>query len=147
MQTARISKQPFQCRRRSTPSRPLNTRRPGHRRRISPPRGPEQQQAVDYLCDAVSENVLHAADPQTQFHLSADACAKGLGAFLFQFPRGTAPGTEAMPGNRNEILPVLFMSWKLSDSEKRYSMPEKEVLAVVKGLQEVRSMIDGSAYP
>lgn len=39
----------------------------------------------------------------------------------------------------------MFLSFRLSDAETRYSNPKRECLAVVKCLAEVRSMIIG--YP
>ena len=41
----------------------------------------------------------------------------------------------------------MFLSFRLSDAETRYSNPERECLAVVKCLAEVRWMVMGSKFP
>ena len=42
---------------------------------------------------------------------------------------------------------IQFMSFRLSDAERKYTNPEREALAVVKGLAETRWMIVVSLYP
>ena len=43
-------------------------------------------------------------------------------------------------------VPVMYLSFALSDPETYYTMIEKEVLAVLRGLKEIRWLILGSPY-
>lgn len=52
----------------------------------------------------------------------------------------------AGPEYRDAERIVMFLSFRLSDAETRYSNPERECLAVVKCLAEVRWMIIGSKF-
>lgn len=57
------------------------------------------------------------------------------------------PGTVCDDRNWSNVRINMWMSFKLADNEKRYSMPEKEMLAVVRALQECRWLILHSPHP
>lgn len=102
------------------------------------------QRSFDAVKEAIANNACAGTDYDLQFHLATDASATGIGGILFQL-HGTEPGTIAGPEHRNAERIVTFLSFRPSDAETRYSNPERECLAVVKCLAEVRSMIMG--YP
>lgn len=80
-----------------------------------------------------------------QYHLSTDTSNKGLGRVLFQIPT-RAPGTKASAKTRKEEEPVIYLSFALTDTESRYSTTEKEVLAVIRCLEEARWLVLGAKY-
>jgi hypothetical protein len=57
------------------------------------------------------------------------------------------PGTVAVPSVRSNMRIVKFISKRLADAETRYTTMEREALAVVRCLDEVRWLISGTEYP
>ena len=108
--------------------------------------GKPQLDAFNKVKEAISTNAMAGADPESQFHLVADASVSGLGGCLFQL-HGTKPGTEATPKFLPNERIVLFMSYRLLDAETRYSNFERECYAIVRCLAEVRWLVIGSKYP
>ena len=70
--------------------------------------------------------VLSYYDPLKELALENDACEYGLGAALIQ-----------------EEQPVAYASYSLSDTEKTYAKIEKEMLAVVYGLEKFHHYTHG----
>ena len=70
--------------------------------------------------------VLSYYDPLKELTLENDGCEYGLGAALIQ-----------------EEQPVAYASRSLSDTEKRYAQIEKELLAVVYGLERFHHYTHG----
>ncbi len=60
------------------------------------------------------------------FEIYTDASSKQLGAVITQDNR-----------------PIAFFSWKLSDTQRKYSITKIELLAIVKTLKEFRGMLWG----
>ena len=89
---------------------------------------------------------MAGADPDTQYHLATDASLNALGGCLFQI-RDVPPGTEATPTIALNERIIMFLSYRLNDAETRYSSSERECLAIVKYLAEVRWLVIGSKYP
>ena len=83
-----------------------------------------------------------------QFHLAVDASKLGIGGVLFQL-EGLAPRTEAGNSSVHRLSEriIMFLSFRLSDAETHYSNSEREVLAVIRCLAEVRWMVMASEYP
>lgn len=108
--------------------------------------GPEHAEAFSFMCEAVQATVATAPDRRLQFHLACDASDVGTGGVLFQL-QSTPPGTEVS----NELMPKMvilsFISDKLSDAETRYTIGEREALAVIRGLKEARPWIIESPMP
>ena len=96
--------------------------------------GLKEQLAFKKAKRAVSENVLAAGDLNFQYHLSTDASGQGLGGALFQEVD-------------DQTQWVMFLSYKLLPAETRYHNTEREALAVVKCLEEIRWLVMGSAFP
>lgn len=75
-----------------------------------------------------------------QYHLATDASKWCLGSVLFQLVEAPL-GTEATHSYKENIRITLFMSFRLEDAETRYDTTEREALAVVRCLAEVRWLV------
>jgi hypothetical protein len=80
---------------------------------------------------------MTAAIHELQYHLAADASKRATGACLFQLP-GEPLDTVMTPQLKDKFKIVMFMSFRLSDAEIRYSNTERECLAIVNALTETR---------
>ena len=81
----------------------------------------------------ISAPVLQVADPSKPFILQTDASDLGLGAVLSQLQSG-------------EEHPVAFASRQLTPAEKKYSVVEKECLAIVWALKHFRMYLFGVQF-
>ena len=81
----------------------------------------------------VSPPVLKYPDFDRSFILTTDASGEGLGALLSQ-------------GESGKDLPVAFPSRTLNQAEKNYSTTEKEILAIVWGMQYFRPYLYGKHF-
>ena len=89
---------------------------------------------------------MGGADPAVQYHLATDASKWCLGGVLFQLV--DAPyGTEATHSYKENIRIIMFISFWLENAKTRYDTIEREALAVVRCLAEVRWLVTGSEYP
>jgi hypothetical protein len=95
---------------------------------------------------AISDNAMASVDPRVQYHLAVDASKRATGGVLFQL-HGVPAGEQAGPEHREHERIVMFMSFKLSDAESRYCNSEREALAVVRNLAEIRWLITASPHP
>lgn len=105
-----------------------------------------QHDAFRRIKIAISRTELVGADPQSQFHLATDASVTGLGGVLFQIP-GLPMGTRASRSTGKYERVVMYLSFSLTDTESRYHTTEREVLAVLRCLEEVRWLIKGVNTP
>ena len=78
-----------------------------------------------------AQPVLKAPDFEQEFLVQTDASENGLGIVLSQV------------GADGEEHPVLFLSKKLNETEKRYGTTEKECLALVWGIKKLHCYLDG----
>jgi len=62
---------------------------------------------------------------------------RALDEILFQF-KDTSAGTEAVDKYKSDVRIIIFLSFRLEDVEIRYTITEREFLAVIKSLAEVR---------
>jgi len=108
--------------------------------------GPEQDASFQYIKDCITSNAMAGTDATKQYHLSCDASKTGIGGVLFQL-KEAPPGTSATGTIKDQIAINMFMSFKLSDVETRYTTTEREALAVVRCLAEVRWLVVGSPSP
>lgn len=109
--------------------------------------GDEQAEALDKICDAVQNNATHGASSQAQFHIATDASDYATGAVLMQLPDHCKSGTPITDANFGEAMVIMWMSFRLSDQERRYSVPEKETLAIVRALTECQWLTSASPDP
>jgi len=88
---------------------------------------------------------MAAPDPNAQYHLPVDASKKGLGGVLFQLGE-VEPGTEATNTGKERTMEriIMFISFRLAEVESRHSNSERQALAVILYLAEVRWMRIGS---
>ena len=77
--------------------------------------------------------VLRNPDFECQFILQTDACNRGYGAVLLQ-------------SDGKIRHPVIFISKKLLPREQRYSIVEKECLAIVRSCQSLREYLLGREF-
>jgi hypothetical protein len=78
-------------------------------------------------------HVLRVVDPSKAYILQTDASDLGLGAVLSQIQDG-------------EEHPIAFASRKLSPAEKKYSVVEKECLAIVWALKNFHQYLFGVQF-
>lgn len=99
--------------------------------------GPRQEASFQAIKNAITNNAVAGADPNLQFHLTVDASQTGIGGILFQM-KGVKPGTEAATKFAENERIVMFLSYRLTDAETRYGNSERECLAVVRCLTEIK---------
>ena len=97
--------------------------------------GVEQQRSFDALKTELSNApVLCAFDLRCKHRVSADASQYAIGAVLLQF------------NCRGEWQPVEYASRKLTETERRYSMVEKEALAITWACEKFDFYIVGREF-
>ena len=95
---------------------------------------PACQQAFEALKDSLtSGRVLRLPDLEKEFALRTDASDRGLGAVLLQEHGGVQH-------------PVAYASRKLNGAEQRYSVSEKECLAIVFGVGKFQRYLYGRSF-
>jgi hypothetical protein len=83
------------------------------------------QQAFDHVNATIAKDVVLAyLDYSKVFEIYTDASSKQLGAVITQDNR-----------------PITFFSWKLSHTQRKYSIAKIEILAIVKTLKEFKGML------
>ena len=96
---------------------------------------PACQKAFEQLRDALTTSpVLAVADPNKSYVLHTDASDHAMGAILQQ---------EDADGNRH---PVAYASKTFTDTQKRYSVTEREALAIVWALEHFNTYCEGHKY-
>ena len=126
------------------------------KRKVSKPRkveGPfiwtaEHECAFQAIKQAIATNAMASPNPDLQYHLAVDASKRGIGGVLFQLENIKAY-TEATNSEIHKAAErlIMFLSFRLEDPETRYSNSEREALAVVRCLAEVKWMVMASLYP
>ena len=108
----------------------------------------ERDVAFQAMKQAIANNAMALPDPEAQYHLAVDASKRGIGGIVFQL-EGIEAGTEAgnSASHRTAERIVMFMSFRLSDVETRYSNSEREALAVIRCLAEIGWIVIASKHP
>ena len=108
----------------------------------------EKEVAFQAIKQAIGNNAMALPDPHSQYHLPVDASKLDIGGVLFQL-EVIPPGTEAGSSSTHHLSERIIMSFsfRLSDTETRYSNSEREALAVIRCLAEVGWMVMASKYP
>ena len=89
--------------------------------------GPEQQKAFEEIKAVISKETLLAfPDFNKTFHVYTDASDYQLGAVIMQ-----------------EGKPLAFYSRKMTDTQKKYTTGEQELLSIVETLKEFRNILLG----
>ncbi len=87
------------------------------------------QRAFDHVKATIAKDVLLAYPNYSKvFEIYTDAFSKQLGAVITQDNR-----------------PIAFFSWKLSNTQRKYSIIKIEQLAIVKTLKEFKGMLWGQS--
>jgi hypothetical protein len=89
---------------------------------------------------------MAGADQDLQFHLATNASDTAAGGCLFQV-YGVLTGTTLTPKHRANEKIIMLMSFRFNDAETRYHTTEREALAVVRCLAEVRWLVIGNKFP
>ena len=98
--------------------------------------GTAEAAAFQALKDSVtSEPVLVLPDPARPYRLEADSSDFATGAVLSQ------------PGPDGKWHPVAFYSKSLNDVQRNYEIHDKEMLAIVRALEEWRHFLEGAQHP
>jgi len=98
--------------------------------------GPEQQEAFNKLKELLtSAPVLSLPDPNKQFVLETDASHFALGCVLSQYD------------DEHHLHPVYYYSRSFTKPERNYSISDKELLAIIAGLEEWRHLLIGTKEP
>ncbi|KAF5315388.1 hypothetical protein D9619_007461 [Psilocybe cf. subviscida] len=96
---------------------------------------PRQQQAFDDLKKSVTSSpVLVFPDDNKPYKLEADSSDYATGAVLSQ------------EGSDGKWHPVAFMSKSLSEVERNYDIHDKEMLAIIRALDEWRHYLEGTQH-
>lgn len=106
----------------------------------------QHEESFVLVKQAVEKNVIWGGDPELQYHLATDASAHALGGVLFQLVE-LPVGTMAQPKYRSNERIIMFISKSFAPAETRYHTTEREALAVVRCLEEVRWLVVGSPHP
>uniref|UniRef100_A0A8C5M421 Gypsy retrotransposon integrase-like protein 1 n=1 Tax=Leptobrachium leishanense TaxID=445787 RepID=A0A8C5M421_9ANUR len=83
-----------------------------------------------------SAPILEQPDPNHPYFLEVDASENATGAILSQ--------RNLTSGN---LHPIAFYSKRLNPAETRYDVGDKELLAIKRGFDEWRHLLEGSLYP
>lgn len=98
--------------------------------------GPEQEDAFQWLKDAfTSAPILKIPDDENPFRLETDASDFATGAVLSQL----YPKTKLWH-------PVAFFSKSLNEHERNYDIYDKELLAIVRAMDEYRQHLEGHPH-
>ena len=92
------------------------------------------EEAYHQLKQALSTSpILHLADFNKTFHLRTDASDVGIAGCLFQ-------------STDDKLFPVEFVSKKLNKAEQKYSVTERECLALVWAVQKLQPYLYGTQF-
>ncbi|XP_055951586.1 uncharacterized protein LOC129987653 [Argiope bruennichi] len=96
---------------------------------------PECEQAFQELKMSLTKKpVLHAPDYTKKFIVQTDASDVGMGVVMSQLD---SEGKEH---------PILYLSKKFSDAEKKYSTTEKECASIVYAIKKLKFYLDGQHF-
>src|SRR6202789_131368 len=96
----------------------------------------EEQSAFDSLKGAVtSAPILASPDSSRSFRIEADSSDFATGAVLFQ---------QSLVDNKWH--PVSFLSKSLSSVERNYEIHDKEMLAIIRAMEEWRHFLEGAEH-
>jgi len=107
--------------------------------------GPKQEASFQAIKQAIIKNVVYGGDETTQYHLMTDASMHAIGGVLVQLPNSPA-GTNISTVTKTDMKVIMFISKRLLPAETRYSTTEREALAILRCLEEVRWLIIGSPF-
>ena len=98
------------------------------------------------LKSAIRNNVMVRGDPTRQYYLSITTATHGFGAVFFQLGEEIEKELKHSPPKGKERV-IQFISQAFIDTETRYGMLEREYLAILRSLKDVRYQVLQSPYP
>ncbi|RKK08231.1 hypothetical protein BFJ65_g16891 [Fusarium oxysporum f. sp. cepae] len=101
--------------------------------------------ALESICDSIQDNVNSGADSIKQFHLATDASENGTRGVLQLDDTPAGEGSTAKDFKNAGV--IMWISGRFNDADLQYMMPEREMLAVVRGSQESHWMIKHASHP
>ncbi|RKK73008.1 hypothetical protein BFJ68_g18247, partial [Fusarium oxysporum] len=101
--------------------------------------------ALESICDSIQDNVNSGADSTKQFHLGTDASENGTRGVL-QLD-DTPAGEDSTSKDFKNAGVIMWILGRFNDADLQYMMPEREMLAVVRGWQESHWMIKHASHP
>ena len=108
-----------------------------------------QEAAFNYIKAAIRENVIVGNDLDRRHYLSVTISKWGFGAVFFQLSKDDEDRLEragkGFPKGRERV--IQFISQRFADTETRYLDIEKECLAILRALEEVRFIVVASKFP
>ena len=96
---------------------------------------PQQQAFADLKRRVTEEPILTHPDPTKQYTLEVDTSGYALGAVLSQ------------KGNDGKLHPISYYSRTLTAAERNYDIYNRELTAMVEGLDHDRPLLAGTALP
>lgn len=110
--------------------------------------GTRQEQSFKAIKEAVEWNICVGNDFRRRHYLAVDTSAHGFGAVFFQLTDDAErilAKRKTFPRGQERV--VHFISQKFSETEQRYIPLERDCLAVLRSLEEVRWMAAQSRFP
>ena len=94
----------------------------------------ENQRSIDEIIDEISDDLIrYIPDFSKKFWLNTDASSIGYGGFLYQ-------------KQDEKVKPVLFFSKFFSEQERKWSVVEREMFAIVSAFQKCKRFIEGRHF-
>ncbi|KAH7186336.1 hypothetical protein DER44DRAFT_859148, partial [Fusarium oxysporum] len=101
--------------------------------------------ALESICDSIQDNVNSGADSTKQFHLGTDASENGTRGVL---QLNDTPAGEDSTEKDFKNAGIIMWTWgRFNDADRQYMMPERDMLAVVRGSKESHWMIKHASHP
>ncbi|KAK7583109.1 hypothetical protein V3481_012403 [Fusarium oxysporum f. sp. vasinfectum] len=101
--------------------------------------------ALESICDSIQNNATSGADSTKQFHLATDASVDGTRGVL---QLDDTPAGEDSTEKDFKNAGIIMWTWgRFNDADRQYMMPERDMLAVVRGSKESHWMIKHSSHP
>ena len=95
----------------------------------------DQKRAFQLIKETIAEEpVLAVFDPAKPIYIETDASEFALGAVLYQ------------KDNEGRLHPIAFLSKKFSDTESRYPIHDKELMAIVQACKQWRAYLEGANH-
>lgn len=107
-----------------------------------------QQESFEYIKKAVRDNVIVGGDPKKRYYLAVCSVNTGFGSVLFQLEDNDErklDKTRGFPKGKERV--VQFIAQSFSDVESRYLDVERDCLALLRSLEEVRFLLLESQHP
>lgn len=108
----------------------------------------EQQDSFDFIKQSIRDNVVIGGDHTRRYYLSVCAGRHGFGGVFFQLEKEDEQTFEVVrrfPKGKERV--IQFIAQAYSDTESRYPDIERECLAIVRSLEEIRFMVLNVAHP